>query len=89
MTDDERQRYLQEVQQRRGYTLDFHKFMAAAGLEWLRNYDQLTTATYYGQRTLDRKTKELLQTVVLAALRSDVQHIQTHVELALKEGAIP
>lgn len=89
MTDDERQLYLQEVQQRRGYTLDFHKIMAAADLEWLRNYDQLATATYYGQRTLDRKTKELLQTVVLAALRSDVEHIQTHVELALKEGATP
>ena len=87
MTLEERQRYLQEVQQRRGYTFEYHKIMAAADLDWLRVYDQLATATYYGQRTLDRKTKELLQTVVLAALRTDVKHVQTHIELALKEGA--
>lgn len=89
MTLEEKQRYLQEMKKQRGYILDFHKIMVAADLEWVRAYDPLAIATYTGQRTLDRKTKELLQTVVLAALRADVEHVQTHVELALKEGATP
>ena len=41
------------------------------------------------QRTLDRKTKELLQTVVETALGADVPHIQAHVHLALQHGATP
>lgn len=89
MTLEEKQRYLQEMKKQRGYILDFHKIMVAADLEWVKAYDPLAIATYTGQRTLDRKTKELLQTVVLAALRADVEHVQTHVELALKEGATP
>ena len=86
---EEKQRYLQERARQVGYVFDFHKIMAAADFDWLKAYDPLAVATYTGQRTLDRKTKELLQTVVLAALRADVQHVQTHVELALKEGATP
>ena len=42
-----------------------------------------------GQRLLDRKTKELLQIVVEAALRADVEQIQAHVRVALQEGATP
>lgn len=89
MTLEEKRRYLQEMKRQRGYLLDFHKTMVAADLEWVRAYDPLAIATYTGQRTLDRKTKELLQIVVLAALRADVEHVQTHVELALGEGATP
>ena len=35
------------------------------------------------------KTKELLQIVVEAALRADVEQIQAHVRVALQEGATP
>ena len=38
---------------------------------------------------LDRKTKELLQIVVEAALRADVDQIRAHVRVALREGATP
>jgi 4-carboxymuconolactone decarboxylase len=63
--------------------------MAEADLEWARKYNEFIEATYIGQRTLDRKTKELLQIVVEAALRADVEQIQLHVKLALHEGATP
>ena len=89
MTLEEKQRYLQEARRQRGYLLDIHKIMVAADFDWIKAYDPFAVATYTGQRTLDRKTKELLQTVVLAALRADVEHVQTHVELALKQGATP
>ncbi len=87
-TDDARE-FLRRAQQTRGYTLEMHRIMAAADLEWARKYNEFIEATYTGQRTLDRKTKELLQIAVEAALRADVEQIQAHVRVALDEGATP
>ena len=46
----------------------------------------MTQVTYLQKRTLDRKTKELCQTVVLAALRSDTDHIAPHIIAAMNHG---
>jgi 4-carboxymuconolactone decarboxylase len=89
MSTDEAQAFLQRTQQDRGYTLEMHRIMAAADLEWAKKYNEFIEATYTGQRTLDRKTKELLQIAVEAALRADVEQIQAHVRVALQEGATP
>lgn len=89
MTTDSKRAYLEEVYRKRGYVFDFHKIMAQVDLEWLKAYDPFAGRTYLDQRSLDRKTKELLQTVVLSALRTDVEHIKTHIQLAIKEGATP
>ena len=86
---EEAKAYLEAAERTRGYTLDFHRVMAAADFEWLQKYNQFIEATYTGQRTLDRKTKELLQVAVEAALRADVSQIQEHVRLALENGATP
>ena len=86
---DEARAYLEESERTRGYTLEMHRIMAAADFEWLTKYNAFIEATYTGQRILDRKTKELLQVVVEAALRADVEQIQEHVRLALREGATP
>lgn len=87
MPTDEAQEFLEAQASNRGYTLEMHRIMAEADLEWARKYGAFIEATYTGQRTLDRKTKELLQIVVEAALRADVEQIQAHVRLALQEGA--
>ena len=89
MTTQEKRAYLEKMHRQRGYIMDMHKILVSVDLDWVRAYDPFSEATYTGQRTLDRKTKELLQIVVEAALRADVEQIQTHVELALKEGASP
>ena len=81
--------FLDKTAQNRGYTLEMHKIMAIADIEWAQKYNAFIEATYTGQRTLDRKTKELLQIVVEAALRADVEQIQAHVRVALQEGATP
>ena len=81
--------FLDKTAQNRGYTLEMHKIMALADIEWAQKYNAFIEATYTGQRTLDRKTKELLQIVVEAALRADVEQIQAHVRVALQEGATP
>ena len=89
MTIEETQAYLKEMHRKRGYTLDMHRIMATADLEWTKRYSEFIEATYTNQRLLDRKTKELLQVAVETALRADVEHIQVHVRLALQEGATP
>ena len=87
MASEEAQRFLEQTGANRGYTLEMHRIMAEADLEWAQKYNAFIEATYTGQRTLDRKTKELLQIVVEAALRADVEQIQAHVRVALQEGA--
>jgi len=89
MSTDDSRAFLEETSQSRGYTLEMHRIMATADLEWARKYNQFIEATYTGQRLLDRKTKELLQIVVEAALRADIEQIQAHVRVALQEGASP
>ena len=89
MSTEETESILQSVQQDRGYSLEMHRIMAEADLEWAIKYNEFIEATYTGQRLLDRKTKELLQIVVEAALRADVEQIQAHVRVALREGASP
>ena len=86
---DEACQYLEDTERTRGYTLEMHRIMAAADFEWLKKYNEFIEATYTGQRTLDHKTKELLQIVVETALRADAEQIQEHVRLALREGATP
>ncbi len=89
MATEEAREFLQRMQQGRGYTLEMHRILAEADLEWAIKYDEFIEATYTGQRLLDRKTKELLQIVVEAALRADVEQIQAHMRVALREGATP
>ena len=89
MTTEEKRSYLENMRRKRGYILEMHRVLVEEDFEWVQRYDPFAEATYTGQRLLDRKTKELLQIVVEAALRADVEQIQAHVEVALKEGATP
>src|SRR5262249_59208525 len=79
----------EEVRARRGYELDFHRILAAADPEWVARYTAFIEVTYTGPRLLDRKTKELLQIAVEAALRADLDQIRAHIRVALREGATP
>ena len=89
MSNDDNQAFLANAEQIRGYTLEMHRIMAETDREWATKYNDFIEATYTGQRLLDRKTKELLQIVVEAALRADVEQIQAHVKVALEVGATP
>ena len=89
MTTEEKQTHLEKIRRSRGYVLEMHRIMVEADLEWVKAYDPFVEATYTGQRLLDRKTKELLQIAVEAALMADVEQIQPHVRVALDNGATP
>ena len=77
------------IARNRGYTLEMHGIMAAADPAWVEKYNAFIEATYTGERTLDRKTKELLQVAVEAALRADVDQIAAHIRVALRRGGYP
>ena len=89
MATEDAQAFLAKTQQARGYTLEMHRIMAVADLEWAKTYSEFVATTYTNERLLDRKTKELLQIVVETALRADVEQIQAHMKVALREGATP
>ena len=84
---DERQEFIDGMRRDRGYVFDFHKVMAAEDFDWLKSYDAWVRASYVTQRTLDRKTKELIQTAVLTALRANKDQIREHIRVALQHGA--
>ena len=89
MTTPERQAYLDSILKERGYVFDMHKIMASADFEWLKALTPFTVYSYTGQRILDRKTKELIQTAVETALKADVDQIREHIRLAIEHGASP
>ena len=89
MASDNKEEMLKEITEKRGYSLEMHRIMAEVDMDWVTSYNQFIDATYIGQRLLDRKTKELLQVAVETALRADIDQIQAHIRVAIREGATP
>ncbi|MBM4448529.1 MAG: carboxymuconolactone decarboxylase family protein [Chloroflexi bacterium] len=87
MADVEKQAFVDNMYRERGYILDFHKVMVAEDFDFLKVYDQFIKAAYTKQRTLDAKTKEIIYTVILTAVKASVDHIKSHIKLALDYGA--
>ena len=85
-TEAEKQAYVDEMAQKRGYVLDYHKVMAAQDFEVLQAANGLVNAAYLKERRLDRKTKELLFIVSLTVMRASKGHIQSHIRVALDLG---
>ncbi len=81
------QDYVDAMQRERGYILDFHKVLAAEDLPFLKSYNELVEAAYTAAPEVDAKTKELLYIVGLTAVKGSVDHIKTHVRLAIEQGA--
>lgn len=80
------QAYVDDMARARGYVLDYHKVMAANDFEVLKATNGLVTAAYLQQRTLDRRTKELLFILSLTVLRAPEPQIASHIKVALDLG---
>jgi 4-carboxymuconolactone decarboxylase len=83
------QQYIDEMALSRGYVLEYHKYMANADYESLVAANNLIEKVYLNQRSLDRRTKELLFIVSLTVMRGDLPHIQSHIRVALDLGLTP
>lgn len=86
---DEVQEYIDEMARNRGYVLDYHKVMAKHDYPVLQATNNLVSKAYLEQRTLDRKTKELIFIVSLTVMRASKGHIQSHIRVALDLGLSP
>jgi 4-carboxymuconolactone decarboxylase len=85
MTDDA-QSYIDDMARKRGYVLDYHKKMAKADFPVLQATNNLVSAAYLDQRTLDHRTKELIFIATLTVMRAGKGHIQSHIRVALDLG---
>ena len=88
MTDSP-QEYIDDMVSKRGYVLDYHKVMAKQDFPVLQAANGLVSAAYLEQRTLDRKTKELIFIVSLTVMRAAKGHIQSHIRVGLDLGLTP
>jgi 4-carboxymuconolactone decarboxylase len=91
-TDDGRspeQQYLDDMVRKRGYVLDYHKYMANADFEVMKAANGLVAAAYLNDRVLDRRTKELLFILSLTVMRAEKHHIRSHIDVALSLGVSP
>ncbi|WP_024356267.1 carboxymuconolactone decarboxylase family protein [Leucobacter chironomi] len=85
MTDDP-QAYINDIAEKRGYVLDYHKVMAKNDFPVLQAANHVVSAAYLDERLLDRKTKELIFIVSLTVMRASKGHIQSHIRVALDLG---
>lgn len=85
-TEEEKQAYIDEMARERGYVLDYHKVMARQDFDVLQATNGLVDAAYLKQRTLDRRTKELIFIVSLTVMRASKGHIKSHIQVALELG---
>jgi 4-carboxymuconolactone decarboxylase len=84
-----KQEYVDQMARERGYVLDYHKYMANADFDVLTASNALVEAAYLKERTLDRKTKELLFILSLTVMRAEKAHIIGHIQVALTLGVTP
>ncbi len=88
-SNQDAQSYVDEMARKRGYVLDYHKVMAKQDFPVLQAANHLVSAAYLDQRTLDRRTKELIFIVSLTVMRASKGHIQSHIRVALDLGVSP
>jgi 4-carboxymuconolactone decarboxylase len=88
-TEQDAQQYVDDMVRTRGYVLDYHKLMAKQDFPVLQATNGLVSAAYLDERTLDRRTKELIFIVSLTVMRASKGHIQSHIRVALDLGVTP
>jgi 4-carboxymuconolactone decarboxylase len=88
-SEEDKQAYIDDMARKRGYVLDYHKVMAKQDYDVLQAANGLVDAAYLSQRTLDRRTKELLFILSLTVMRASKGHITSHIRVALDLGVSP
>ena len=89
MTSDRSARLLEELGAKRGYVLEMHRILAEADPDFLEAYETFLDHAYLGERSLDRRTKELVYTAVLTAVAAPRDQVIAHMNAAVTAGATP
>jgi 4-carboxymuconolactone decarboxylase len=83
------ERLLEELTRKRGYVLEMHRILAAADPDFLEAYDDFLDHAYLADRSLDRRTKELVYTAVLTAVSAPREQVVAHMKAAIAAGGTP
>ena len=89
MANSDGQELLEQIEARRGYVLDMHRTLADADPDFLRAYEEFLSSAYLNERSLDRRTKELIYVAVLTAIGAGRQQLVAHIRAGLVAGATP
>ncbi len=89
MAGSDGRQLLEEIEARRGYVLDMHRTLAEADPDFLRAYEDFLGSAYLQERSLDRRTKELIYVAALTALGAGRQQLVAHIRAGLAAGATP
>ena len=89
MASDKGQRLLEELGGKRGYVLEMHRILAAADPDFLEAYEAFLGHAYLSERSLDRRTKELVYSAVLTAVAAPREQVVAHMKAAVSAGATP
>ena len=84
--DNEKQKLIEAIRQKRGYVLSFHKILAEEDPDFLKCYEDLISAAYTREGELDKKVKEFVFIAALTALSAGKKHIGAHIRLAVENG---
>ena len=87
MSNETARAYLQEMKDKRGYLLDYHKVLVSEDLPFMQGVNELLAAAYTNERNLSKKVKELLFSVLMTAVGAPKEIIKLHIDLAAKAGA--
>jgi 4-carboxymuconolactone decarboxylase len=89
MSKPDGEKLLDELTRKRGYVLDMHRVLAKEDPAFLQAYENFLAHAYLGNKSLDRRTKELIYVGVLTALSSPKHHIVAHIKAGLAAGSTP
>lgn len=85
--EKEKEKMLERVLKVRGFRYGLHKVLAEADWEFMKKFEEWVEFVYLSERHLDRRVKELVIVGIIGALRSPAEHIQAHINAAVKAGA--
>ena len=86
---EEKQAFLDHMVQQRGYVNDLHRIVATYDLDVAKAMNGVPSSIYLAQRTLDKKTKELLFILSMTCLKLPQYVIEGHMRKALDFGVTP
>ena len=85
--EDPKEKVLREIEQKRGFVLDFHRLLAEEDPEFLKCYEDMISASYAKEGVLGHKIREFVFIAALTALHAEKKHISIHIKRAVDCGA--
>ena len=85
----EKQAFLDHMVKQRGYVNDLHRIVATYDLDVAKAMNGVPSSVYLAERSLDKKTKELLFILSMTCLRLPQYVIEGHMRKALAFGVSP